>query len=42
MPDLDSPEAFEALIATCLGCDRGRRWYAEQIHSRFARGAGPC
>jgi hypothetical protein len=42
MADADSPEAFEALITACLGCDRAQRWYAEQIHRRFVGGPGPC
>ena len=42
LADPDSPDAFESLITTCLGCDRARRWYAEQIHGRFVGGPGSC
>ncbi len=40
--DPDPLEAFDTLITTCIACERGRRWYAEQIQNHFGSGPEPC
>jgi len=35
-------ERGEAVIASCVGCERGQRWYAEQLHLSFSDGSQPC
>lgn len=40
--EIASQEDAEALVATCRGCERGHRWFAERVHDRLAPGAIPC
>lgn len=35
-------EQGDSIIAACVGCDRGRRWYVEQLHHTFSDGSKPC
>lgn len=31
----------EVIICACLACERGQRWYAEQLQAHFSGGPGP-
>ena len=38
----DGDDTVENLTSACFGCDRGRRWFAQQLQDRFGRGTRPC
>ncbi len=39
---VDGDDSVENLSIACFGCDRGRRWFAEQLQRRLDGGAKPC
>ena len=38
---VDGDDSVENLSVACFGCDRGRRWFAEQLHRRLGSGTEP-
>lgn len=40
--DPDSPDDLENVIVTCISCERGRRWFAQQVGEYLGRGSAPC
>lgn len=38
----DLADCAESIISACLACERGRRWYADQMLEHVTRGAGSC
>ena len=38
----DGDETVETLVSACFGCERGRRWFSEQLQNRLGRGPAPC
>lgn len=41
-PSSGLAESAEVIISACLGCERGRRWYTDQLLRSFTHGAGTC
>jgi hypothetical protein len=39
---LDGDEPPEGLTTACFSCERGHRWFAEQLHDRLIGNSEPC